>query len=36
MVTLPERSSEIGNKIEAVVVEALMGRHLDVYTVALS
>ncbi len=36
MVTLPERSSEIGNKIEAVVVEALKGRHLDVYNVALS
>ncbi|GMV51406.1 MAG: hypothetical protein NBKEAIPA_03612 [Nitrospirae bacterium] len=36
MVTLPERSSEIGNKIEAVVVEALKGRHLDVYSVALS
>ncbi len=36
MVTLPERSSEIGNKIEAVVVEAMKGRHLDVYNVALS
>lgn len=36
MVTLPERSSEIGNKIEAVMVEALKGRHLDVYSVALS
>jgi regulator of protease activity HflC (stomatin/prohibitin superfamily) len=36
MVTLPERSSEIGNKIEAVVVETLKGRHLDVYNVALS
>lgn len=36
MVTLPERSSEIGNKIEAVVVEALKGRHLDIYSVALS
>ncbi len=36
MVTLPERSSELGNKIEAVVVEALKGRHLDVYNVALS
>jgi regulator of protease activity HflC (stomatin/prohibitin superfamily) len=36
MVTLPERSSEIGNKIEAVVVEALKGRHLEVYSVALS
>ena len=36
MVTLPERSSEIGNKIEAVVVESMKGRHLDVYNVALS
>jgi regulator of protease activity HflC (stomatin/prohibitin superfamily) len=36
MVTLPERSSEIGNKIEAVMVESLKGRHLDVYSVALS
>jgi regulator of protease activity HflC (stomatin/prohibitin superfamily) len=36
MVTLPERSSEIANKIEAVVVEALKGRHLDIYNVALS
>jgi regulator of protease activity HflC (stomatin/prohibitin superfamily) len=36
MVTIPERSSEIGNKIEAVMVESLKGRHLDVYSVALS
>jgi regulator of protease activity HflC (stomatin/prohibitin superfamily) len=36
MITLPERSSEIGNKIEAVMVESLKGRHLDVYSVALS
>lgn len=36
MVSLPERSSEIGNKIEAVMVESLKGRHLDVYSVALS
>ena len=36
MVTLPERSSEIGNKIEAVMVETLKGRHLNVYSVALS
>jgi regulator of protease activity HflC (stomatin/prohibitin superfamily) len=36
MVSLPERSSEIGNKIEAVRVESLKGRHLDVYSVALS
>jgi regulator of protease activity HflC (stomatin/prohibitin superfamily) len=36
MVTLPERSSEIGSKIEAVMVEALKGRHLDVYAVSLA
>lgn len=36
MVTLPERSSEIGNKIEVVVVESLKGRHLDIYNVAFS
>jgi len=36
MVTIPERSSEIGSKIEAVMVESLKGRHLDVYSVALS
>jgi regulator of protease activity HflC (stomatin/prohibitin superfamily) len=36
MISLPERSSEIGNKIEAVMVESLKGRHLDVYSVALS
>ncbi len=36
MVTLPERSSEIGNKIEAVMGESLKGRHLDVYSVALA
>lgn len=36
MVTLPERSSEIGNKIEAVMVESLKGRHLEVYSVALA
>lgn len=36
MVTLPERSSEIGNKIEAVMVESLKGRHLIIYSVALS
>jgi len=36
MITLPERSSEIGNKIEAVMVESLKGRHLEVYSVALS
>ncbi|THJ25104.1 MAG: prohibitin family protein [Nitrospira sp. CG24E] len=36
MVTLPERSSEIGNKIEAVMVESLKGRHLSIYSVALS
>jgi regulator of protease activity HflC (stomatin/prohibitin superfamily) len=36
MVTIPEQSIEIGNKIEAVMVEALKGRHLEIATVALS
>ena len=36
MVTLPERSSEIGNKIEAVMAESIKGRHLNIYSVALS
>jgi regulator of protease activity HflC (stomatin/prohibitin superfamily) len=36
MVVIPERSTEIGNKIEAVMVESLKGRHLDVYSVALA
>lgn len=36
MVTIPEQSIEIGNKIEAVMVEALKGRHLEISTVALS
>ncbi|MGH7232633.1 MAG: SPFH domain-containing protein [Nitrospiraceae bacterium] len=36
MVTIPERSIEIGNKIEAVLVDALRGRHLEISNVALS
>lgn len=36
MVVIPERSTEIGNKIEAVMMEALKGRHLDVYSVSLA
>jgi regulator of protease activity HflC (stomatin/prohibitin superfamily) len=36
MVVIPERSTEIGNKIEAVMVESLKGRHLNVYSVALA
>lgn len=36
MVTLPERRSEINNKIEAVMVETLKGRHLEVNNVALA
>ena len=36
MVTIPERSIEIGNKIEAVLVDALKGRHLEISNVALS
>jgi regulator of protease activity HflC (stomatin/prohibitin superfamily) len=36
MVTIPERSIEIGSKIEAVMVDALRGRHLEVASVALA
>lgn len=36
MVVVPERSTEIGNKIEAVMAESLKGRHLDVYSVSLA
>jgi regulator of protease activity HflC (stomatin/prohibitin superfamily) len=36
MVSIPERSTEIGNKIEAVLFEALKGRHLEIYNVALA
>ena len=36
MVTVPERSTEIASKIQAVVVEKLKGRHLDVSSIALA
>jgi regulator of protease activity HflC (stomatin/prohibitin superfamily) len=36
MVTVPERSTEIANKVQAVVVEKLKGRHLEVASVALA
>jgi regulator of protease activity HflC (stomatin/prohibitin superfamily) len=36
MVTVPERSAEIANKIQAVVVEKLKGRHLEIQSVALA
>jgi regulator of protease activity HflC (stomatin/prohibitin superfamily) len=36
MVTVPERSSEIANKIQAVVVEKLKGRHLEIQSIALA
>jgi regulator of protease activity HflC (stomatin/prohibitin superfamily) len=36
MVTVPERSSEIASKVQAVVVEKLKGRHLEIQSVALA
>lgn len=36
MVTVPERSTEIASKIQAVVVEKLKGRHLEVSSIALA
>lgn len=36
MVTVPEKSSEIASKIQAVVVEKLKGRHLAIQSVALA
>ncbi len=36
MVTVPERSSEIASKIQAVVVEKLKGRHLEIQSIALA
>ncbi|MGQ0695939.1 MAG: prohibitin family protein [Nitrospiraceae bacterium] len=36
MVTIPERSTEIGNKVEAVLFESLKGRNLEIYNVALA
>jgi hypothetical protein len=36
MVTVPERSAEIAGKVQAVVMDKLRGRHLDVASVALA
>ncbi|MDF0664542.1 MAG: prohibitin family protein [Nitrospira sp.] len=36
MVTVPEKSSEIASKVQAVVVDKLKGRHLEVASVALA
>ena len=36
MVTVPEKSAEIASKVQAVVVEKLKGRHLEVQSVALA
>jgi len=36
MVTVPEKSTEIASKIQAVVVEKLKGRHLTIQSVALA
>ena len=36
MVVVPEMSAEIASKVQAVVVEKLKGRHLEVHSVALA
>ncbi len=36
MVSVPEKSAEIASKVQAVVVEKLKGRHLEVQSVALA
>lgn len=36
MVTVPEKSAEIASKVQAVVVEKLKGRHLEIHSVALA
>lgn len=36
MVTVPERSAEIASKVQAVVVEKLKSRHLEIQSVALA
>ncbi|BFU94953.1 MAG: SPFH domain/Band 7 family protein [Nitrospira sp.] len=36
MVHVPEKSAEIANKVQAVVVEKLKGRHLEIASVALA
>jgi regulator of protease activity HflC (stomatin/prohibitin superfamily) len=36
MVTVPEKSTEVASKVQAVVVEKLKGRHLEIQSVALA
>jgi regulator of protease activity HflC (stomatin/prohibitin superfamily) len=36
MVTVPEKSTEIASKVQAVVVDKLKGRHLEIASVALA
>lgn len=36
MVTVPEKSAEIASKVQAVVVEKLKGRHLEVASIAMA
>jgi regulator of protease activity HflC (stomatin/prohibitin superfamily) len=36
MVTVPEKSVEIANKVQSVMVEKLKGRHLDIQSIALA
>jgi regulator of protease activity HflC (stomatin/prohibitin superfamily) len=36
MVTVPEHSTEIASKVQAVVVEKLKGKHLDIQSIALA
>jgi regulator of protease activity HflC (stomatin/prohibitin superfamily) len=36
MVTVPEKSAEIASKVQAVVVEKLKGRHLEIHSIALA
>ncbi|MFI5247943.1 MAG: prohibitin family protein, partial [Nitrospirales bacterium] len=36
MVTVPEKSAEIASKVQAVVVEKLKGRHLEIQSIALA
>ena len=36
MVTVPEKSVEVANKVQAVVVEKLKGRHLEIQSIALA
>ena len=36
MVTVPEKSTEIASKVQAVVIEKLKGRHLEIQSIALA